>query len=379
MDDLKITVAVTQPFPLVFAVPSPPRYGAAYGELPKTTVDAAPDEALRDVLRRAADQLSIRPDPSYLETMASLARRDGQPFTEPHVSDMLVYAAFRRDDDDEIEWEGEASDEVMRRRNVRLQTTTLIVRDDTGRAVWRKPGLNATYRELLDAADAGLIDGDPLRPYLIPSIPQGDLGTLGEWAHFIDALKVIWDATEALATLGGAWASIELVRRVRRRRSDQAIDAVNRHAASWSDRGAAPADLLGFLISKPRATADIAGLLGCSDTEAEAILWAFGFVFDPEQHHWVYRGDPVAHLLGDDLDLSFADVFLHDGWEARLQVFVTHRLEQLGQAGSAPALDDARAQVMALADALHSFRPGFTSRMSATLARARRLRRRTTE
>jgi hypothetical protein len=282
MSELQVTVAVTEPFDMVFAVPSAVPFGATYADLPKTTVSVRRAQTLREVLAVAADELSIRPAAMHLDVMVRLAEADGEPPADQHVSDLLVYAAFRRADDDEIEWAGSEPGDVVRRRNQRLQTRTLVVRDDSGAAVWRKPGLEATYDELLDAAEAGLIDGDRLQPYLIPSIPQGDLGALGEWKHFVDALKVIWDATNGLAAVGGAWGFIELIRRAAIRRSRRAIDTIEHHAAAWNERGAAPADLFRLLIAKPRTTAEIAALVACSEAEAEAILWAFGFSYDDD-------------------------------------------------------------------------------------------------
>ncbi|MEA2392395.1 MAG: hypothetical protein QOJ82_286 [Solirubrobacteraceae bacterium] len=365
-----VTVAVTPAFELVFDVPDGPTYGASYDELPKTEVKADGGQTLREVLRIAADQLGVRPAAIHLDALQSIARQDGRPWAKPHVADMLVWVGFRRPDDDEVEYTGD--DYVVRRRQQRLSTTDLVVRDDRGRAVWRKPGLDATLAELLDAAQVGLMDGSPLEPYLIPSIPQGDPGTLGEWARFIDALKVLWQATEIAATAGGAWGFFELITQVQRRRSPMSIEAVERRAPEWTDRGAAPADLFRLLIAKPRSTEETAALLGCSPDEANAILWAFGFVCK-EDGLWEYKADPPAALLGDDVDLVFADAFQWPDWEERLEEFESDRLDELGTTGTPPSLDEGKVRVREIADAhfddLPSDEPGLLQRLMRRLLR----------
>jgi hypothetical protein len=347
---LQVTVAVTNPFDLVFRVRGRPAHGARYDDLPKASVDATAHETLRTVLGRAADALGVAPADDYLESLRPFAQQERRTFTEPHVSELLVYSGFWRPDDDEIIWRGQQPDDVVRRRDQRLLGTVQVVRDAAGRAVWRKPALEATYAELLDAAGSGLVIGDPLRPYLIPSIPQGDPGTFGEWQHFIDALKVLWEATDAAARFGGAWGAYELVKRALQRRCPAALETVERTAPQWHERGAAPADLFRFLIGKARSTDEIAALLGCRAEEAEAILWAFGFVFVPEDDRWQYKGDATAELLGDDIDLIFADVFTWPEWRGRLEGFTRRRLQRLGTTARAPSLEDAREEVIKLAD-----------------------------
>jgi hypothetical protein len=233
MPDVQMTVAVTRPFPLLFEVPDAPSDDAPWDELPQTTVAATPDERLRDVLRRAADRIGVRLTADAMDAHRRGADESVGSFPSEHAAHHLVYVGFWRPDDDDLIDAGEGAP-AMRRRLVRLETTVLIVRDDAGRAVWRRPGLDATVAELLDAHAAGLLEGDPLRPYLIPSTPQGEPAAMvGEWVRFVESLRVLWHVAEALATVGGAWAFVELLKAARKRRQPATLQAIERHAADW--------------------------------------------------------------------------------------------------------------------------------------------------
>jgi hypothetical protein len=198
--------------------------------------------------------------------------------------------------------------------------------------------------ELVDAADAGLLDGNPLQPYLIPSMPQGDVGVLGEWVEFSQTLKVLWDVVEVAATAGGAVAFAELLSRLRRRRSE-VPSIVDRNASGWAERGAAPADLVRFLASADRTSGEIAALLGCSNVEAEALLWGMGLAFDPASRYWRYKGDSLARMVADDVDLSFADVFKGPGGRDRYKDFATRRVEKLLNTGKPPTTEEAKQDI----------------------------------
>lgn len=265
-----------------------PAWDATWDELPKTTVSAEPDEPLRSVLRRGAHALGVSVSPAVRRARAELREQEGKPPLDEEVTDMLVYAAFHRGDDDEA---GDGTEGTLRRDARSRKRTVLVVRDAAGHAVWRRPPFDATMAELVDAHDVGLLDGDPLQVYLVLVIPQGEMGVLGEWSQFQENLEIAWHLTGVAAQIAGAFSFIEAVRRFAERRSGKAAEAVKKNSTAWAERGGAPADLKQLLASQPRDSAETAALLGCSEAEAEAILWGLGFTPETGSGRWAHRRD----------------------------------------------------------------------------------------
>lgn len=342
MDNLEIRVAVVGAFETVFDLPngSPP-FGTPSADLEQTTVRAQPDMPLREVLRRACDQLGITLTTMAREAEESYLRDEGIEAGELHVADKLVYIAFRRSDDDDVL---EAGEFRTLRRDQRMTSTVAIVRDAEGRAVWKRPGLEATMAQLLDAAAVGLVEGDPLQPYLIPSIPQGDPGLLGEWKAFAESLRVLWVVIEAMAAVGGALQLLELLKN---RRSTRVPEIVEKEAPGWTERGAAPADFFRFLIAKPRSSTEVASLLGCSVAEVQALLWGLGFAYDDDAGQWRYGGDTAARFLGKDVDWSFADLFIGQDGQDRFREFVAQRLARVLETGTVPTHEETERDISA--------------------------------
>lgn len=197
--------------------------------------------------------------------------------------------------------------------------------------------------ELQDAASAKLLDGDPLQPYLVLVIPQADFGGIAEWQQFVDLLKILWDATGVLDRIAGGCAFFELFRQVRSRRSAKAIEAINSNSGKWSERGGRPSDLVALVARKPRRATEIAGLLGCDVDEAEAVLWALGCAPDGEM--WTYRGDPAAAFIADDLELAPAIAASAEYLEEDAKEVAQRRLQELGEAGTAPPLGEERLNI----------------------------------
>ncbi len=354
MDNLRVTVAVTSPFTPVFEIlGGGPPSEAKWEDLAKVEVTATRGESLREVLRRASDMLGLAVTADARQLEEQYAHEHGRR-PRLHVADWLVYAEFRHNDDDVLEQYERGS---VRRRETRLTRTVLVVRDEFGRAVWRRPGLDATIGELIDAARAGLMEGDPLQPYLIPAIPQGDVGSVGEWIEMIRALEVLWEVVEHAATAGGAWGFVEALRALRRRREGVA-EVVRRRANQWSERGAAPADLIVFLRSRQRRTEEISGLLGCSDAEAEAVLWGTGFSFDGASGTWRYKDEPQARLIADDVDHCSANVFTGDDGRERLRDFATERLRHFLVTGEPPSAQDTTSDLRMRTDRWWDLRDG---------------------
>lgn len=285
--DLSVTVVGTAAGQGIFQYrDGGPDWHASWAELPKAKIRARPTDSLGSVLERAADEMGVTLTPGA--ERAHRHNRVGDSATTPAgaVLETLAYAGFRRGDDD---LPGDGREGVARRDSRARKHTVLVVRDSQGRAVWRRPPFAATMGELVDAAEAGLLKGDPLCPYLILTIPQGMIGLPGDWLQLRQELEAIWTLSGIAAQIAGAFSFLGFVRRYAGRHSGRAAKAVEKNSAVWAERGASPADLNRLLASRPRTTAEAAALLGCTESEAEAILWAFGLVCGNDGT-WVPQG-----------------------------------------------------------------------------------------
>lgn len=292
---LRVTVAGTPTGPTFGYEGEEPSPGASWAQLPKATILAEPSETLATVLDRAAEALGVIVPPVVTKIRANLRAEEGEPAApSERVSDGLYYAAFHLPDDDEPR---QVPEGMLRRDARSRRPTVLVVRDPDGRALWRRPPFAATIGELLDAHAVGLLEGDPLEPYLVLSIPQGAVDVLSEWRHLQDALETGWQLRGAALELITLFSFIAAVRTWIRRHSAKAAEAVERNAPDWAARGAAPEDLRSLLASRPRRGSEIAALLGCSEGEAEAILWGLGF--SPQRDgSWTLRRSAAARIRG---------------------------------------------------------------------------------
>ncbi|MGA8744851.1 MAG: hypothetical protein WB507_03190 [Solirubrobacterales bacterium] len=274
--DLTVTVVGTAAGQGIFRYrDGGPDWRAPWAELPKVEILARATDSLGSVLERAAEKLGVSLTPGAERVHRGKRAGDGAMTPAEVVLETLAYAGFRRADDD---LPGDGREGVVRRDSRARKHTVLVVRDSEGRAVWRRPPFTATMGELVDAAEVGLLEGDPLCPYLILVIPQGMIGLTGDWAQLRQELETIWILSGIVGQIAGALSFLGFVRRFAERHSDRGAKAVKRNSAAWAERGASPADLDRLLTSKPRTTPEVAALLGCPESEAEAILWAFGLV-----------------------------------------------------------------------------------------------------
>lgn len=273
--DLSVTVVGTAAGQGVFQYRNGgPDWDASWAELPKEQIRAKPTDSLGSVLERAAGELGVTLTPGAERAHRRNQAGNGANTPAGAVLAMLAYAGFRRADDD---LPGDGREGSVRRDSQARKHTVLLVRDSERRIVWRRPAFAVTMGELIDAAEAGLLEGDPLCPYLILTIPQGIIGLPGDWAQLRQELEAIWTLSGIAAQIAGALSFLGFVRRYAVRHSGRAAKAVEKHSAAWAERGASPADLNRLLASGPWTTAEVAALLGCTELEAEAILWAFGF------------------------------------------------------------------------------------------------------
>lgn len=243
--------------------------------LPKVVLEVEPSETIHDVLTRALHDSGIRL-PDYVDP------------EDPPISWIL----FRE--------EGVAP---AYRRFVH----ELVIADDDGRARWGVHYKSVTYERLLRSAGAGTIQGDPRQAYLILYPPAGN-GAMATWSALLEGLRIAQHVLEAMATAGGAAAFGKLVLDTARDRLRNGREVLQDRYLEWDERGARPDNFERFLGLGPWHSTDLAERLGCSDAEAEAILWSYGYA-PAASGVWRRDGDDAArlvHMVNDDLALTEA-------------------------------------------------------------------------
>lgn len=251
--------------------------GTTFNQLPRTTVTVPEVETLRRLLGTAGDALGVRVL-DMEKASKSMARTARSPDWEAVTSDprnvdsearfeeFLRFAAFVLPGDEDAE--------PAVTTDKRLHLTRIATVETNGLARWDVDPLEAMIGDLVRAGDAGLIDGDPRRPYLIVQVPAGDLGAIGSsWSALEETFKIVWQAATAL---GVAYSATQAVGALLRRLG-KARGVISSYESSWSARGGRPSDLSDVLGARPRSASEVAALLGCRHSDAEALLWGLGF------------------------------------------------------------------------------------------------------
>jgi hypothetical protein len=307
--------------------------GTPFSDLPEVTVSAATEETLRAVLGRAGDLLGVglldhertdgmwsprprrrwssRKPPSRRRVTSDPRNRDPEGRFEEH----LRFAAFVRPGDEEDR------PAVLRHKYLHLRRVATV--DADGLARWDVRPLDAPIGGLLRSGDAGLLGGDPLRPYLILAVPGGDLGAIGAtWSAFEEAVAVVWEVVSAAGTAYSAAQAIKAIRA----RLGGAKEVIALRSGEWSERGARPADLVPILGARPRSPGEAAALLGCAESEAEALLWGLGFeAGDDGLWRAVAEDDEVSvHLLARSL-LSRSEASTTEAIRAEAEAALRHQ------------------------------------------------------
>jgi hypothetical protein len=167
--------------------------------------------------------------------------------------------------------------------------------DDAGRAIWHF-GLHdpeVTIGALVRSGNAGALDGDPLRPYLIL---EGQYGN-GIFFGFDELFVALDQVREALRFVAEAYGATKIFKAIwdRFRRVPETVE---RNKESWRDRRAFPHDIHRFIVDRePWRGDDLARLLGCSQEQAEAFLTGLGFAYDKASNLWHRGDDPAAKAL----------------------------------------------------------------------------------
>lgn len=205
----------------------------------------------------------------------------------------------------------------------------LVTVDIEGRGHWNRTQREIPYGDIVRSAEAGLLRGDPLRPYIALVIPQGDGGFHDSW----QAAQAVWSFVEhALAVrdvavlLGGG----KLARRLKRRRMIAA------DTEQLAKRGGSPVAIQQTLSRKARWTVgDLRILTGASsDDAAAAMLDLFGYA---TAAHGCYEMDASeeARLLRLIDDEAFGPA--EPGGQVSDRT--AHRVRFLLQNGTAPPAD----------------------------------------
>ena len=277
-----------------------------YGERPKVEVEADENEPLRAVLRRAASAFEIEPIPS------------DEGF-DPWTWDDPAFIAFYHPERD-AEF-GQLRHEV-----------TLL--DENGHVRWTFDWLDEPVREYLKAGEAGILDGDPRRPYLLLQPGIGN-GILVDWPTFIELWRLWWDIADKAAIVGGLLALREYLRR-KPTVADDAPGVTESHYADWERNGARPDNFAAFLGQRPWHLEDLADAIGSTPAEAEALLIGFGHERN-SAGLWVPGTSEPAKLLRGQ-----AEFIIHAGMTTRrdaVEQVLRERLEGLERDGSTPPLD----------------------------------------
>lgn len=270
----------------------------------KVTVEAEADTTLGEILARAAEQFGLTSAWDHQESHWPGAT----------LADAFAWVAlYRREHDEGIP--------------VRPLTSVTLA-DTEGRAVWNNYFKQVTFEELLWASEVGALEGDPRRIYLItwPGFGNGVIADL-------TTLTNLWDlAWYVLEKVGAGAAAYEVVRRVTNR-IRRGREVTGTHKEDWQARGGDPGTLSEFLSHRPSTASEVAGFLGCTEEEAGAVLWAFGFAPD-ETGVWRLATDEDANFLR-----AIWELIVYGYREVELERRITELAEEYARSGRAPVID----------------------------------------
>jgi hypothetical protein len=287
--------------------PSVEEWDRRWAERQKIELDIAREDRVSTILERAAEEFGI-PLPDYA----------GGRFIRA-----FPFVAFYSD---------------ARPNQMTPARMTLTLVDERGRAVWEVSPEDAPFEQIVRAAEAGALEGDPSRIYLNLTPPAGD-GIFVDWPTLVQAWDVCWEILDRIDTAVGAAAAAEFVRRKLRNRIGRGRPAVDRYAPSWAQRNGSPRGLAELLARRSWSSEEVARLLGISGGEADAVLGIFGFAQDGEDGRWYRAGDQAAALLDDALE----EIWHYPISEGGERVFRL-RVDEIFRTGSTAPYPDHRAQ-----------------------------------
>lgn len=279
-----------------------------WSERPKIELEVGDDETVGSILKRAGDALEVK-----------------APWAEPRGTAPVPISVGLFDDSNESQ----------------AQTySVLTLVDDDGRAVWNVPYGSVTFKQLRSASQAGIVSGDPTKLYYVvyPGIGNGLVAT---WEIIQTGLIVLYALMQAIATAEDNIGFAQRVINAARGRIGEGREVIERNASTWKSRGGEQSAVRQMLGSRPWHTADLAERLDCSEPEAEALLWGFGYAKD-SAGLWRSEADEAASIVSatvGEIDLAYS--LGHDDFEETLDRRVRHYLTK-GELPPRPYLDEAR-------------------------------------
>jgi hypothetical protein len=277
----------------------PEELARPYAERSTVMVEVSDDEKLGSFLTEAARQLGVSSDREY-------------PYEPSHVG-------FYRPED------ATTTPPVF--------AAVLPVLDGNGQARWTWRIREVTYGQVLESAEAGAIYGDPRRMHFA-LVPQVGNGVMPDWPAVVHVFQLLKQVLEAMAIPGGIAASYALIRDRLRKKSENALEVLGEHSFAWRERGADPHTLDIWLDERPWDPRTLGNLLGCSDAEAEAVLWAFGFGRGGDGQ-W-HRAEDEDAKLTDGNRLFILDTGLSLASDSQLREELNRRAAVLAETGKAP-------------------------------------------
>jgi hypothetical protein len=181
------------------------------------------------------------------------------------------------------------------------------------------------FDDLLRGAEAGTIEGDPLRPYLVLDEGWGDAPPV-DWATVQTGLEIAWEVAKAVAVATGATTGVVKARKWLLERLGRGRESL-RANPEWAQRGYRPDQFESLLANREWKTEDLARLLGCTDDQAEGALWILGYVFDQSEGKWKFAGDEADISLSVMVDaIGYAS---HQGgaWQSRFRDWMERYLK----------------------------------------------------
>ena len=209
-------------------------------------------------------------------------------------------------------------------------TSSLDVVDDRGQIIWNVYDFDSIpYWQVVRSAEAGAIAGDASRLLIVLQPPSGN-GILVDWPTLLQAWEIAWDVLERLATVAEVAGGAELLRRAAGKLR-KAREAVDRNRSPWAQRGAKPHDLERILLQSDWTAESAARLLGCSESDAAAVLEVFGF---SEQDGKWSRNESVDAAA---LDVVRKEVdYAYHMRDQEFEVLLRERLEAFAHTGERP-------------------------------------------
>lgn len=247
-----------------------PGEGVPYADFPAVTLAVAPDETLDRVLRRAANELGV-------------TSPGGLPF-EP------AWMSFY-----------EPAHEQGYTTSSEMLWLTLV--DQHGQALW-SVGVNdprLTMEALERAQAAGVLDGDPSRPYLLDKPIYGN-GILPDWGELINGLLIIRENLGLVADTAGAAAGIAWIgNRIRRFRDrfKRVPEILEEKSSDWDRRNGFPYEVDGLIGHRLWTSNELAGLLGLPVSDIEALLSARGMTLDERTGYWHLGEDSESSVVNE--------------------------------------------------------------------------------